>query len=308
MWRTTCIFLFLVAAAGAGGDLSAEAPDEKSELKARLDQARQEVDEAVRKLADLLAERMEGSPERDFSGLFSLAPSAELGVIISGEDAEAGVLLEGVSKGSGADQAGLKAGDRLVTVDDVRLDEGNGYDALLDYMRTVKPDQEVALWVLRDGVKEQVTVIARPGPRHSLAERAEGILDGIDLDFDWDLDFEDLDGIEMMGRRVEAKRVPRLVDLDADLGAYFGVAQGVLVVNAPKDGDLRSGDVLIAVGGEAVTSARQARRLFSAAEEPVAVEVMRQRSKLSASIDPGTFPHHIGKRIRIIKLDEDESP
>ena len=125
------------------------------------------------------------------------------------------------------------------------------------------------------------------------------------LDLDIDLD---LDGFEAMGHRVEAAAVSRLVDLDADLGAYFGVNQGALVLNAPEDGPLKSGDVLLSVGGEAVTSARQARRMIAAAEEPVAAEVMRQKSRLSLSIAPDAFPRHVAKRIRIIKLDEEELP
>ena len=301
MRRFTHFLLLLAGALGSGLGLGAEVPvEELSELKAKLDQARQEVDRAVAKLADLLEEKTEQATEGGFAEFFSFSSDAELGVVISSrDDDDGGVLLEGVSSGSGAEEAGLKAGDRLVMIDDVRLDETGGREALLDHMQTVKPDQEVALWVLREGETEQVTVVAQ---RRSTQIRR--MLDGLDLDFDFDLD---VDGIEAMGRRVEAASVPRLVDLDADLGAYFGVDQGVLVLNAPEYGALKSGDVLLSVGGEAVISARQARRAIAAAEEPVAAEVMRQESRLSVSIAPDAFPQNLGKRIRVIKLEEDES-
>ena len=293
------ILFFLAGLLGAGVGLGAEAPaEERSELKEKLDQAREEVDRAVSKLADLLQEKMEQAPEGGFTEWLGRALGAELGVAISPRDEEGGVLLEGVSPGSGAEQAGLKAGDRLVMIDDVRLDEPGGRAALLEHMKAVKPDQEVTLWVLREGETERVTVVAQ-----SRTKEIRGLLDGIDLDFDLDMD-----GIEAMGRRFEATSVPRLVDLDAGLGAYFGVDQGVLVLNAPENTALRSGDVLLSVDGETVTSARQARRALADAEQTVKAEVMRQKSRLSLSIAPGTFPRHIGKRIRIIKLEEDESP
>ena len=291
--------LFLAGLLGAGVGLGAEAPaEERSELKEKLDQAREEVDRAVSKLADLLQEKMEQAPEGGFTAWLGRALGAELGVAISPLDEEGGVLLEGVSPGSGAEQAGLKAGDRLVMIDDVRLDEPGGRAALLEHMKNVNPDQEVTLWVLRDGETERVTVVAQ-----SRTTEIRSLWDGIDLDFDLDVD-----GVEAMGRRFEAASVPRLVDVDADLGAYFGVDEGVLVLNAPENTELRSGDVLLSLDGEAVTSARQARRTLSDVEEPVAAQIMRQKSKLSLSIAPGAFPRHIGKRIRIIKLEEDELP
>ena len=210
------------------------------------------------------------------------------------------MLLGGVLPGGGADQAGLKAGDRLLMIDAVRLDEAGGREALLDHMQTVRPDQEVALRVLREGKTEPVTVVAQPRSRQFLST-----LDGLDLDFDVDLDVA---GIEAMGHPVEAAKAPRLVDLDADLGAYFGVDQGALVLRAPEDGELKSGDVLLVVDGEPVTSARQVHRAIAAAEEPVAAEVIREKRRLSVFVAPGAFPHHWGQRIRIIKLDEGESP
>ena len=204
----------------------------------------------------------------------------------------------GVSPGSGAEQAGLEPGDRLTTIDGIRLDQGGGRKALLDHMETVEAGQAVALAVLREGATKEVTVVTQP--RSARMRDARGALD-LDIDLD-------LDGIEAMGRRVEATDVPRLVDMDADLGAYFGVDQGALVLNAPEDGALKSGDVLLSVGGEPVTSARQARRAIGAAEEPMEAEVMRQKSKLKVSIAPDAFPRHLGKRIRIIKLEEEELP
>ena len=281
----------------AGPSLGTETSgEERSELQGRLDQARQEVQESALRLAEVIKEQMGDDPQAKVGEWLSWDTGGELGVMISDDD-QGGVLLTAVSPGSGADQAGLEAGDRLTAIDGIPLDQGGGPKALLDHMKTVEAGQEVALVVLRGGETNQVTVVAQ---RRSHIQRA---LEGLDLDIDLDVD-----GVELMGRRVEATAVPRLVDVDADLGAYFGVDQGVLVLNAPEDGELRSGDVLLALGGEAVTSARQARRTIADAKAPVTADIMRQNSRLKVTIAPDAFPRHIGKRIRIIKLEEEELP
>ena len=304
MRRFIPIPILLAGLLSAGTILGAEtSAEEQSELQARLDQARQEVEESARRLAEVIEEQMGDNPQAKVGEWFSWDTwlskdnGAELGIMISDDD-QGGVLLMGVSPGSGAEQAGLEPGDRLTTIDGIQLDQGGGRTALLLHMETVEAGQEVELAVLREGATKEVTVVTQP--RSARMRDARGALD-LDIDLD-------LDGFEAMGRRVEATAVPRLVDIDADLGAYFGVDQGALVINAPEDGALKSGDVLLAVGGEAVTSARQARRMIAAAEEPVEAEVMRQKSKLKVSIAPDAFPRHLGKRIRIIKLEEEESP
>ena len=297
MRRFTPILFLLVGLLGAGVGFGAESPaEEHSELEATLDQARQEVQESALRLAEVIKEQMGDDPQAKVGEWLSWDTGGELGVMISDDD-QGGVLLTEVLPDGGADQAGLEAGDRLTAIDGIPLDQGGGPKALLEHMKTVEAGQEVALVVLRGGETNQVTVVAQ---RRSHIQRA---LEGLDLDIDLDVD-----GVELMGRRVEATAVPRLVDVDPDLGAYFGVDQGVLVLNAPEDGELRSGDVLLALGGEAVTSARQARRTIADAEAPVAADIMRQNTRLKVTIAPDAFPRHIGKRIRIIKLEEEELP
>ena len=298
MRRFIPIPILLAGLLSAGTILGAEtSAEEQSELQARLDQARQEVQESAHRLAEVIKEQMGDNPQAKVGEWLSWDTGGELGVMISDDD-QGGVLLIEVSQGSGADQAGLEPGDRLTAINGIQLDQGGGPTALLRHMETVKAGEEVALLVLREGKTEQVTVVAQPR-----SMKIRRMLDGLDFDIDLDLD-----GIEAMGRRVEATAVPRLVDMDADLGAYFGVDQGALVLNAPEDGALKSGDVLLSVSGEPVTSARQARRAIGAAEKPMEAEVMRQKSKLKVSIAPDAFPRHLGKRIRIIKLEEEESP
>ncbi len=79
-----------------------------------------------------------------------------------------------------------------------------------------------------------------------------------------------------------------LVELNPDLGVYFGTDKGVLVISADAEGfkDLKPGDVITAVGGEKVERPEDALRLLGA--EPggreVKVEVLRRHQPLHLSL------------------------
>src|SRR3970040_279613 len=74
-----------------------------------------------------------------------------------------------------------------------------------------------------------------------------------------------------------------LTTLDADLGAYFGTTEGLLVVRAPKDSllSLKSGDVILRIGGRLPTSPSHAVRILRSYEpgDEIRVEIMRNRRR-----------------------------
>ncbi len=86
-----------------------------------------------------------------------LAPAAEWGVVAEkdAKDAEAGVNVKTVLAGSPAEAAGLKAGDRVLTVD------GRWTDTLVDLYTAagyVKPGATVPVVVQRDGKEKTLKV------------------------------------------------------------------------------------------------------------------------------------------------------
>ncbi|HVS35332.1 MAG TPA: aspartyl protease family protein [Gemmataceae bacterium] len=88
-----------------------------------------------------------------------LAPAAEWGVIADKKegDDEAGVTIKVVLPGGPAEAAGLKAGDRLLTID------GRWTDTMVDLYAAagyVKPGAKVPVVVKRDG--KEVTVQVKP--------------------------------------------------------------------------------------------------------------------------------------------------
>jgi hypothetical protein len=91
-----------------------------------------------------------------------IAAAGQWGLVVrkGAEDAEAGVTIKEVMPGSAAAAAGLKAGDRLLTLD------GRWTDSVADtYLAAsfVKPGESVAVTVRRDGKEVELTVKPAPG-------------------------------------------------------------------------------------------------------------------------------------------------
>jgi S1-C subfamily serine protease len=74
-----------------------------------------------------------------------------------------------------------------------------------------------------------------------------------------------------------------LAPINADLGQYFGVTEGVLVIDAPKDSDLklRGGDVVLSVDGRAPTGPQHLLRILRSYEpgESIRLEIQRNRRR-----------------------------
>jgi serine protease Do len=74
-----------------------------------------------------------------------------------------------------------------------------------------------------------------------------------------------------------------LVTLNPELGEYFGTTKGILVVRAPREGTLglRSGDVILSIGGREPSSPSHALRILRSYEagERVNIEVMREKRR-----------------------------
>ena len=73
------------------------------------------------------------------------------------------------------------------------------------------------------------------------------------------------------------------------------------------DSELKSGDVILELDGEAPESARNARRTIARAESDIAAQIMRNKSQRSVQIAPrsfmiGALPH--GEHVKIIRIDK----
>lgn len=81
---------------------------------------------------------------------------AWFGSIPNMDGSSGGILLEGTSTGSPAERAGLKAGDRILSIGGVRMDE---LRSMVDVLRARQPGDTVEVVYQRRGAMEKVKVI-----------------------------------------------------------------------------------------------------------------------------------------------------
>lgn len=77
----------------------------------------------------------------------------------------------------------------------------------------------------------------------------------------------------------------QMMEMNADLGEYFGTSEGLLVTRAPSDSSIpvRAGDVILSIDGRKPTSVAHAYRIIGSYEEgeTVKVEVMRKHQRIN---------------------------
>jgi S1-C subfamily serine protease len=195
-----------------------------------------------------------------------------------------GARVEAVTPGGPAAKAGLQAGDLITRFNGTALASGSSDEEaspgrrLLTLTRELAAGDTVAVEFRRGTANRKTKVIAEDLGWFRGLERGE---------------YGDPRGMAMFGPPPpgfsycfgEAWCDMELVALNADLGDYFGTKDGVLVVKAPADPDvpLKSGDVLLAIGGRRPTSPSHAMRILRsyAAGESVTIDIMRRQKRMS---------------------------
>jgi S1-C subfamily serine protease len=103
-----------------------------------------------------------------------------------------------------------------------------------------------------------------------------------------------------------------LVSLTAELGEYFGTKEGLLVVKAPGDSSLpmKSGDVLLSIGGRRPTSPSHAMRILRSYEagETVAIDILRKQKRVSLAWRVPRSDEQMRQFLRLHRLTPDSDP
>ncbi len=86
-----------------------------------------------------------------------------------------------------------------------------------------------------------------------------------------------------------------LVELSPQLGQYFGVEKGLLVVHAPRDErlKLKDGDVIVDIDGRAPVNVSHAFQILSSYRpgETLKLHIMRQQKRIELPVEiPGSPP------------------
>lgn len=235
-----------------------------------------------------IAAQPAGPPAGSGPGTQRVAPRAALGLNIAGDEDQGGegVPIVGVSPDGGAAQAGLQAGDVLVSIDDKALRADGDRSArqiLMEHMRAVEPGDKVALEYRRDGKTARVDVLAQPlgPPTFGGVMRALPLPEGF------------VEGLPEAGRALFRGAGVfgdiELVALTPKLGQYFGTEKGLLVLRAPRDSrlGLEEGDVIMDIAGRVPTGPDHARRILGSYQsgEKLVINVMRMKKKVAVNID-----------------------
>lgn len=212
-----------------------------------------------------------------------------IGILIDSERGadSAGARIADVVEGGPAEGAGLRAGDLITHWNGTALTSGEGRDPgqrLLRMARRLAPGDTVKLDYRRGNETRTASVVADDMPQHVMAlpdmERMGYHFDRMGREFG------------RMGHRLGREldfHIHRrhggleLVELNRDLGEYFGTNEGLLVVRAPADSavPLKAGDVIVTIDGRKPQSAGHAHRILGSYEggEKAKVEVLRKRKR-----------------------------
>lgn len=281
--KSTALSAMMLVAAGAFADEASEAPA-SAELAAatqQLAKAREAFAAAIAKVGEIETEIL-----HDFDGenwfesieLFPGRDGAMLGVVI--RDADEGVYVAGVTPDSGAEAAGIRVDDVIVAIDGKALDaESRPGNAVRKIMAGVEPGEPVAIAFLRDGEERDVEVIAtaRPHPAKSIRWR---MARPSGPDAFWA--FRDAPHHRFHEEEPELE----LVDIGEDLGKYFGVDAGVLVLDTPPGSNLKPGDILRRIDDADIRNAEEAYRLLAALDEDATAAIRRESRNRNVKIEP----------------------
>lgn len=218
-----------------------------------------------------------------------------------------GASLLSVTPGGPAAKAGLRSGDVITKLNGKSLAAGDitraGNDESLPGLRLVelaaqlKPAETVTLEYLRDGARKTTSLVTG----NEIIEMNR-LGDGGEFTFTlpegtmfekMPLRMEGRGGLEVGPRGGFAYVFGgplmdvELAPLNADLGAYFGTSEGVLVINVPKDSPLgvKGGDVILSVDGRKVTGHAGLLRILRSYEpgDSFKLEIMRNKARTTVT-------------------------
>lgn len=281
--RTLAIVTVLALAAATANGAEEKSDDE--DLREEMKQARAELAEAARRVAELGRE-LGAETGENFAFRFFTPGSprrAMLGVSIgddgNGKDGREpdGVEVLSVTPGGPADKAGIQAGDVITAIGETDLAEAESPSrALLDAMGEIEPGDEIEVAYRRGNDKRsaQVTADAFEAP---IAFFADGHGNGLPH-------LPRAPFLELMHGWGNIELAP----VSPGLGEYFGTDGGVLVVHAPQDGDfkLKDGDVILAIDERKPEDPAHAMRILRSYRggEKLVIDIMRKRENMSLEI------------------------
>lgn len=297
-------------------------PEERAEreaLREELHEARRKVAEAAREMARIQREladseaigirverlkalqglegelsEMEEHIHREVERAMRMT-RPRLGVLLGGDD-DANAIV-GVTPGSGAEKAGIRAGDRLLSINGENVDAGEP-GSLRGAMEGVEHGDSVPVAIERDG--ERLTLdVTVSSPTHDFRVITHDIKGPPHAPHAPDAPRIDREVfvIEREPHRAPHAPMPPLppglaglgrhsdmISNHAGLESYFGTAEGVVVLRIDADNPLKleDGDVVLGIDDEAVSRPVElGRALLGRGGETVTLEIMRGGERMT---------------------------
>ena len=238
---------------------------------------------------------------RGFTYNYNSENRGRIGVVVNTaanpDSDKIGARIAAVTPGGPADKAGLKAGDVITKFNGTALgstqagdeDESGPGMKLVELARALDPGDTVKVEYRRGNDTKQATLVAEEVEGGPFAVTVPGF-NFRGMEPPMALEMPPMAGLHMGDLTTsfcfgDAWCSLQLVNLNADLGEYFGTKEGVLVIRAPGDSSLplKAGDVILTIGGRKATTPEHAMRILRSYDtgETVSIDVMRHQRKLT---------------------------
>jgi S1-C subfamily serine protease len=216
----------------------------------------------------------DGSGERRIETRKIGPPRIGLGIVMSPNTQGNGVKLAAVSPNSPAKASGLQSGDIITTINGKTIAGKNmaGVDQARKLLGDMKEGQNVKLTYIRNGKPANANLkAAKIEQQMVMTHDIRGIAPGDDP-------------IMINATRWQGLN---MTELNPQLGRYFGISSGVLVLN-PHQGfsKLQPGDVITKIDGKPVSSSRDVMVNLRSKKEgdKINLEILRDRKALLLSV------------------------
>lgn len=268
-------------------------PLDNRALERKLEEARARLERAAKEVAELSVGLV--PDEETIRRMVGNHPHPVLGVQL-GAQKGGGVPIAGVSPGGAAAEAGLLAGDVIISVNGRKVETGTDVAAEI---HRLGPGAEARIERLRAGKVATLVVVPRSmDPRLTvlLGDMGQGLAelgDSVTQAFDHAMPWSGSGWGEL-----------ELAEMSPGLGRYFGTDHGVLVLRAPSSfgESLKDGDVIVSIGGrepEGVSHALRILRSYQPLEHvPLALERDRKPLKTDLTMPERLHPSHPPKAPR----------
>lgn len=280
-----------------------DAEERARELEAREAEFARKMQEAEERLADAAAQVAELSRQRlpEIAGMqsyvYDFTTKPRMGVNIEsnegGEPVE-GVKIIAVTPNSPADEAGLRTGDVLTSVNGEVLSAENTKAAnmlLLDFMNGVEEGDTLEVEYLREGKVGSAELQPRVLGPQAFAWAGPDV----------ELKMPGMPQMHMSPSNRQSYRFSfgggwrgtwgdmEVVELTAGLGRYFGTDKGLLIISAPKSNafQLQEGDVILSIDGREPNSVNHCMRILSSYQpgEKLVFNIMRDKRRDTIEVE-----------------------